>query len=114
MRRENISLVKALAGALVLILGLTMGAPPATAAEAPATAPSKTPLTTAANVKLSSLTVPSHALAQTSPAAAPTKEGKGFFKTRTGIAAIILMAAGSGYMVYSAFHDNNPVHSPIR
>jgi hypothetical protein len=55
-------------------------------------------------------------MAQAAPAAgAPTAgESKGFFRTPAGKLAIVLMAAGTGYMVYSAFKDNDPVASPVR
>ena len=39
---------------------------------------------------------------------------KGFFGTTAGRVALVVMAAGTGYMVYSAFKDNDPVKSVFR
>jgi hypothetical protein len=49
--------------------------------------------------------------AQTDPAGST---GRSFFKSPTGIAAIVIMAAGAGYTLYSVGHDSKPVKSPIR
>jgi hypothetical protein len=101
-----------LARGLVLILGLVFLAPPAAIAE-PLDAPAaKAPLTAATQAKVAAIQVPPRALAQAAPAT--TGEKKGFFKSKVGIAAIVLMAAGTGVMVHSAFTDNDPVKSPIR
>jgi hypothetical protein len=56
------------------------------------------------------------ALAQT--ADAPTSDtaptGRAFFRTRTGVAALVLMVAGAGFVAYRIPKDNEKVHSPIR
>ena len=39
---------------------------------------------------------------------------KGFFGTTAGRIALVVMAAGTSYMVYSAFKDNDPVKSVWR
>lgn len=39
----------------------------------------------------------------------PAAGRSGFFKTRPGIVALVVMAAGTGYAVYSATHDR--IHS---
>jgi hypothetical protein len=56
------------------------------------------------------------ALVQDTPAAAsaPADTPRSFFRTRTGIAALVLMVAGAGYVAYSIPKDNEKVHSPIR
>jgi hypothetical protein len=103
--------------ALVLVLGLTLSAIPAAAEPrpgAPANAPARPSLAAAATAKLAAAPISSRALAQTTPAPTPTEERRGFFKSPAGVAAIVLMVAGTGWMVYSAYHDNDPVHSPFR
>jgi hypothetical protein len=39
-------------------------------------------------------------------------ESGGFFKSGPGIAALVVMAAGAGYAIYSASHDR--IHSPAK
>jgi hypothetical protein len=100
--------------ALVLVLGLTFSAVPATAGPRPAV-PAKPTLAAAAVAKLAKAPVSSRALAQAAPTPdTPSEGGKSFFKRPAGVAAIVLMVAGTGWMVYSAYHDNDPVHSPFR
>ncbi len=112
MRRT--SWTRPLAGALVLLLGLTLVAAPAVAAPQKA-APAKPTLAASARAQVAAMKVPPAARAQVGASpSAPKSEGRGFFKSPAGIAALLLMTAGTGYMVYSAFHDNDPVHSPFR
>ena len=112
MRRT--SWARRLAGALVLLLGLTFAAPPVVAAETQA-APAKPTLAASARAKVAAMKVSPRALTQVGASpSAPKSEGRSFFKSPAGVAALVLMTAGTGYMVYSAFHDNNPVHSPFR
>ncbi len=104
-----------LAGALALLLGLTVFGAPAVAGPEKQTAPAKPTLAASARAKVAAMKVPPRALAQVGAApSAPKNEGRGFFKSPAGVAALVLMTAGTGYMVYSAFHDNDPVHSPFR
>jgi len=42
----------------------------------------------------------------------PSKQSTGFFRSGPGIAALVVMAAGTGYAVYSATHDR--IHSPAK
>jgi hypothetical protein len=108
------SWTRALSAALVFLLGLTLSAVPAAAGPRPAV-PAKPTLAAAAAAKLAAAPVSSRALAQTTPAPdTPSEGGKSFFKRPAGVAAIVLMVAGTGWMVYSAYHDNDPVHSPFR
>jgi hypothetical protein len=105
-----------LAGLLALILGLTLVAPPAFAAE-PAAVGSPRPIAAAANAKVAA--APAAVLAQatpanpTAPAAAPAETGgKPFFKSGKGAIALVLMAATIGYMGYSMSNDR--VKSPAK
>ena len=113
MRRT--SWARPLAGALVLLLGLTFVAAPAVAAAEKQAAPAKPTLAASASAKIAAMKLSPRALTQVGAApSAPKSEGKSFFKSPAGGAALVLMTAGTGYMVYSAFHDNDPVHSPFR
>jgi hypothetical protein len=102
-----------LAGALALVLGLTLVAPPAFAAE-PATVASPRPIAAAANAKVEAL--PGAVLAQAAPAApaaAPAETGgKPFFKTTKGAIALALIAGTLGYMAYSMSNDR--IKSPAK
>ncbi len=112
MRRT--SWARPLAGALVLLLGLTLVAAPVVAAPQTA-APAKPTLAASARAQVAAMKVPPAARAQVGASpSSPKSEGKSFFKSPAGVAALVLMTAGTGYMVYSAFHDNDPVHSPFR
>jgi hypothetical protein len=102
-----------LAGALVLLLGLTLVAP-AVAASQKQVAPAKPTLAASARAQVAAMKVPPAARAQVGASPSAAKSEKGFFKSPAGVAALVLMTAGTGYMVYSAFHDNDPVHSPFR
>jgi hypothetical protein len=53
------------------------------------------------------------AFAQETPAAA-SSDSSSFFRSRTGVAAVVLMVAGAGFVAYSIGRDNKKVHSPIR
>jgi len=106
------SWTRPLAGALVLLLGLTL-VTPAVAGQKQA-APAKPTLAASARAQVAAMKVPSPARAQVAGSPSAPKSEKGFFKSPAGVAALVLMTAGTGYMVYSAFHDNNPVHSPFR
>jgi hypothetical protein len=90
-----------------------LGAPPAAAADGVG-APGAGRLAAAVAVKLETLQPPAHAFVQAAPAAAPESGGRPFFKSPAGVVAIVLMAVGTGYVVYSASHDRKPVKSPIR
>jgi len=115
VRRTLPSWTRTATAALVPVLGLTFSAAPVAAGErgaTPAKSPTRPSLVAAATAKLALAPVPTRALAQAAPA--PAEEPKGFFKRPAGKAAIVLMLVGTGWMIYSAFHDNDPVHSPFR
>ena len=114
MRRRLESWAKPIAGLLALTLALAGSAPVAASDTQPQVA---RPTTLAASAHATVAAMPIPALAQAAPAAqasATTDTGKGFFKTGAGKVAIVLMLAGTSYMVYSAFKDNDPVHSQFR
>ncbi|HSD27467.1 MAG TPA: hypothetical protein VLL75_09185 [Vicinamibacteria bacterium] len=102
-----------LAGALAVVLGLTLVAPPAFAA-GPATAASPHPIAAAATAKVEAL--PAATLAQAAPAAPPAvpaeTAGKPFFKTTKGIAALVLTIGATAWLVQS--RSSNKVTSPAR
>jgi hypothetical protein len=107
-----------LAGLLAFVAALTFVTPPASAADAVTTpaAPGRSRLAATTAAKLAALAPAPRAFAQTQPAPdmAGSSDTRSFFKTRTGIAAIVLMVAGAGYVAYSIPKDNKKVHSPIR
>ena len=112
--RTWVSWTKPLTGALVLLLGLTFAIPPVAAGESQA-APAPGKLAAAVGAKVAATPVPARALAQATPAPSPsTDDGRSFFKKPAGVATLVLMAVGTGYMIHSAFKDNDPVHSPFR
>ena len=103
-----------LAGALALVVGSTLVAPPAFAAS-----PAPGPLAAAATAKVES--APAEALVQAAqaapavqaaPAAAVPTGDKPFLKTTKGVVALALLAGGLGYMAYS--FSNDRVSSPPR
>ena len=115
MRRALPSGTGTATAALVLSLGLTFSANPVVAGERGAIlekSPDRPSLAAAATAKLAAAPIPARALAQA--ADAPAEDPTGFFKRPAGKAAIALMVAGTAWMVYSAYHDNDPVHSPFR
>jgi hypothetical protein len=114
-RRDEVTYLKRarfLAGALALVLGLTLVAPPAFAA-GPATAASPRPIADAATAKVEAMPAATLTQATQAPAAAaaPTAE-KPFFKTWKGIAALVLTIGVTAWLVQSRV--DNAVHSPGR
>jgi len=112
--KRYLSRARLLAGALALIVGVTLVAPPALAA-----GPAPGPLAAAAAAKVEAL--PADALAQAAPApaapaakpASPAATGtKPFFKTTTGVISLVLLAGTLGYMGYSMSNDR--VKSPAK
>jgi hypothetical protein len=101
------------AGLLALVVTSTVVTPPVSAAPVSG-GPSRLAASTAA--RLATLAPAKGAFAQTQPAAdssAPS-DSRSFFRSKTGIAAIVLMVVGAGYVAYSIPKDNEKVHSPIR
>lgn len=102
---------RGLAGLLVLSMGA--GATQALAAEVGAEAPVKAKtLAAAAEAKLAALdTAAALATTQAATASQPPPS-KGFFKTPTGVIALVLFAGAAAWTVESRI--NNAVHSPAR
>ena len=100
------------AGALAFVVGLTLVAPPAFAAE-PTTVGTPRPIAAAATAKVEAM--PAATLAQVAPtpsaAIAPSNE-KPFFKTGKGIAALVLTIGATAWLVQSRI--DNKVSSPGR
>ncbi len=116
VRRRLGSWARPTAGLLALTLALA-GAAPVAATEAAPPLTRATTLSASANATVAAMPIAASALAQAAPAAqasATTDTGKGFFKTGAGKVALVLMLAGTSYMVYSAFKDNDPVKSQFR
>lgn len=103
---------------LALLLGLSLGAPLAGAAElAPPVAPAPAafepkPVAEAAAAKLAALEPAEAALATTQATEPTSGDSKSFFKSPKGILALALAIAGVSYTIYSSQHDR--LHSPIR
>jgi hypothetical protein len=97
-----------LAGALALIVGLTLVAPPAFAGPTPG------PIAATATAKVEALPAATLAqAAQPAPAAAPAETGdKPFFKTTKGVIALVLLGGTLGYMAYSWSDDR--IKSPAK
>ena len=108
---------KLLAGALALVVGLTLVAPPAFAA---GPAPDPRPITAAAAAKVEAAARGERSpRRQAAPAARqcrrpprPRSDNKPFFKTTQGAIALVLMAGTLGYMGYSMSNDR--VKSPAK
>jgi hypothetical protein len=99
------------AGALVLLTALTFAVPRAVGGETKAAA--VRPLATATAAKLATLAPSARAFTQeTSPSS--SGDSRSFFHRPAGVAALVLMAAGAGYAIYSVSHDRKPVKSPVR
>jgi hypothetical protein len=98
---------------LALVLGLTLTAPPAFAADSASTGRPR-PIAAAADARLAAL--PAEALPQATPAApaaAPAEPGKKpFFKTTKGAIALVLIAGILGYTAYSMSNDR--IKSPAK
>lgn len=113
--RSSSAWVRGVAGLVTLMIALTFSAPPSDAADAssgaaPQTA-EKRSLSAAADAQVAAMAAP--ALAQDTSASAPGTSSS-FFRSRKGVAAIVLMAAGAGFVAYKIPKDNQKVHSPIR
>lgn len=94
---------------MALVIGLTLAAPPAQAAEPTVAAPVAGPIAAAAAAKIEAMPVAAQATAApttTAPA------GKPFFKSTRGAIALVLMGGALGYMGYSFSHDR--VKSPAK
>ena len=116
MRPRSTPRGRSVAALAAVSMALSLAAPPAIAGEAPAGAPARPGLTLAAATSGPLVLAPAaRAFAQVAnDPAAPADSPRSFFRTRTGVAAIVLMVAGVAYVGYSIPKDNEKVHSPIR
>jgi hypothetical protein len=118
VRRRTSTWARGVAGLAALALVLAGGVPLAKASENEnvSAATQATPsLRGSAKATVAAKPLPAGALAQATSTTAPAPDsGKGFFGTTAGRIALVAMAAGTGYMVYSAFKDNDPVKSVFR
>ena len=104
-----------LAGALALVIGLTLVAPPAFAAESQASGPmaaAQPTLAAAAAARVEAM--PAAALAEATQAGATpaSDSGKPFLKSGKGAVALVLLGSILGYMAYS--WSNDRVKSPAK
>ena len=109
------SWIRPLAGFVAFSVASAGLAPVAAAADKGAAGSPAPTLRASAKAAVTAKPLPKAALAQAAPGQ-PTHDAgsKGFFSTTTGRIALVVMAAGTGYMVYSAFKDNDPVKSVFR
>ena len=116
MRRTSISWVRPVSGLLAVLIAVAGAAPPA-AAEPVTAYPAATRLSSSIAATVGSLKATPRAVVQATPDAATSGAAdspRSFFRTRSGIAALVLMVAGVAYVAYSIPKDNEKVHSPIR
>lgn len=105
--------VRRVAAALAVLTGFTFAAPPAAVAETPEL-PRNNPmsLATAAATKVAATSNHAVTVAPVQDAAGGGgSESKPFFKTGKGIAALVLMAGATGWVIASR-KSGDVVHSP--
>jgi hypothetical protein len=113
VKGKTASWVRLVSLGLALIVGLTIMAPPAAAADSGSTATATRPgLSVATSAAV--LKTPKPLFTQQSAPPASTSSDHGFFGTAKGRIALVLFAAGAGWAIYSTKHDRDPVKSPIR
>lgn len=116
MRESSMAWARCVAAFAALALASTFGAPCSAAEAKPGTAagtPAKRTLSEAAAARVAGTALPAR-FEQDPSAAQAGGAPRSFFRTPTGVAAIVLMAVGSGYALYSVSNDQKPVKSPIR
>ena len=113
MRRSSYSWAKPVASALALLM-MFAALPAASATEAPRTGAAKASLASAVAAKVGALKATPRAFQAATPRDTNPPDDRSFLSTGRGKFAVVLMTAGLGYAAYSAFKDNDAVHSPIR
>lgn len=116
MRMSSMAWARCVAAFVALAIALTLGVPCSAAEAKPGTTPdtpARRSLSEAAAARVAA-TAPPARFTQDASAAPAGGEPRPFFRTPTGVAAIVLMAVGSGYALYSVSNDQKPVKSPIR
>ncbi len=103
------------AAAVAVIATVALGATAAPCVAAEKTTPQKP---TASLTRLSSAS--QAILAAPQPSRAAQQQGgtaansSGFFRSKRGAVALVLMGAGAGFTLWSINHDRKPVKSPVR
>jgi len=111
--RRTVSAKTRLCSGILALVGLAIAAPPAWAAEAPGNANPSGPksLRAATAAKVATLETKA-AVGFNQQAGAGASDSGSFFRTKKGVAALILMAGGVTWAVIS--RKNDAVHSPAR
>jgi hypothetical protein len=116
VRESSMAWARCVAAFVALALAWTVGAPCSAAEAKQGTAPeasAKRTLSEAAAARVAGTALPAR-FAQDASAPAAGGAPRPFLRTPTGVAAIVLMAVGGGYALYSVSNDQKPVKSPIR
>jgi hypothetical protein len=113
VRRTSMSWARPVAVLLAVLIAVAGGAPPA-AAEPVKSYPAATRLSSTIAATVGSLKPTARAVVQATPDAGTADSPRSFFRTPTGVAAIVLMVGGAAYVAYKIPKDNGKVHSPIR
>jgi len=99
VKRSSAPIRKVCAGAIALAIGVLCVAPPSHADDAAATAQVRHSIAALSPAALARL-------AQQPPPETPaTADNGSFFKTKRGVAVLVLLGAGFGYTLYSKSHD---------
>lgn len=107
--RHVASWIRPVATGLILAVGLAVTAPPAHAAQSPSPEVKQPTLTTSAEARVAA----SAALAaQATAAPAGSESSTGFFKTKKGVAVLVLLAGVVTWTAVSRSRD--AIHSPGR
>jgi len=103
---------RAAAVALIMTVGLGATVAPCAAAEKPTPQKQQASLTRLSPASQAMLTAshPARVAQQTGETTSPS----GFFHSKRGAVALVLMGAGAGFTIWSVSHDRKPVKSPIR
>ena len=107
VRQASRTWLRRTAGPLVALVGFTLMAPPAWAGSS--TTPR--PVSTAAMARVEALDTKAVAAAQVAGGTAPASS-QSFFKTKKGVATLVLMATGVTWALISRSQDT--IHSPAR
>ena len=120
MRGSFTAWARGVAALTALMTVLTFGAPPCDASDASSKPASPRPsekrsLSASADAHVAAMApLPRAALAQDPATSAAAGDSQPFLRSPGGIAAIVLMVVGAGYVAYKIPKDNDKVHSPIR
>ncbi len=104
------SRIRPIAAGLVLAVGLVVVSPPTQAAQMPTPRDKRSTLAASAEARVAAAGTDTAVAAQ--QAAAPASESSSFFKSRKGVIALLLFAAGTTFTFVSKSKDR--VKSPIR